>query len=63
MLKSTPWGISVTKDFAISAIVDEQLGQDDYTDYLSIAFTPTAMVTQACGPNSIELEDMLCPFR
>jgi ssRNA-specific RNase YbeY (16S rRNA maturation enzyme) len=58
MLKSTPWGISVTKDFAISAIVDEQLGQDEYTDYLSIAFTPTAMVTQACGPNSIELEDM-----
>jgi hypothetical protein len=57
-LKSTPFGISLTKDFAISAIVDEKLGQDDYTDYLSIAFTPTANVSQACGPNSVELEDM-----
>lgn len=57
-LKVTPYGINLTKDLAIAAIYDEALGKDEYTDYLSINFSNTAAVSQACGPNSIELEDL-----
>lgn len=58
ILKSTPYGISLTKDFAVSAILDEELGKDEFTDYLSVGFSSTSEVSMACGPNSIELEDM-----
>jgi len=57
-LKATPYGITLTKDFAISAILDEQLGTDKYTDYISIGFASTSRVSESCGPNSIELEDL-----
>lgn len=58
ILKATPYGISLTKDFATSAILDEHLGEDDFTDFLSIDFASTAEISMACGPNSIELEDL-----
>lgn len=58
LLKATPFGITLTKDFAISAIIDEELGTDEYTDYLSIGFASTSRVSQYCGPNSMELEDL-----
>ncbi len=58
MLKATPYGNTLTKDFAISAILDEDLGKDEYTDYISIDFSATSAVSQLCGPNSIELEDL-----
>ncbi|MBI9066194.1 MAG: alkaline phosphatase family protein [Salinivirgaceae bacterium] len=58
ILKATPFGITLTKDFAISAILDEQLGMDEYTDFISIGFASTSRVSQSCGPNSIELEDL-----
>lgn len=58
ILKATPFGITLTKDFAISAIIDEQLGKDEFTDYLSVGFASTSRVSEACGPNSIELEDL-----
>lgn len=57
-LKSNPLGNSLTKDFCVNAIVNEELGQDEYTDYLSVAFTASSDVSRACGPNSVELEDL-----
>lgn len=57
-LFSSPFGINLVKDFAISAIIDEKLGADDITDYLSVCFSATANVGRFCGPNSIELEDL-----
>jgi predicted AlkP superfamily pyrophosphatase or phosphodiesterase len=58
ILKATPFGITLTKDFALAAIIDEQLGVDDFTDYLSIGFASTSRISESCGPNSIELEDL-----
>ncbi len=58
LLKANPYGNLLTKDFALSAIVAEELGVDDFTDYLSIGFSPTSKLSEACGPNSVELEDM-----
>lgn len=57
-LKATPHGNSLTKDFCVNTIINENLGQDEFTDYLSIAFSASADVSHACGPNSIELEDL-----
>jgi predicted AlkP superfamily pyrophosphatase or phosphodiesterase len=57
-LKANPYGILLTKDFAISAILDEELGKDDFTDFISISFASTSKVSELCGPNSVELEDL-----
>ena len=58
VLRATPYGITLTKDFAISAILNEDLGEDNYTDFISIGFASTAKVSESCGPNSVELEDL-----
>jgi len=57
ILNSTPFGNTYTKDFAISAMVNENLGKDNYCDYLNIAFTATGNITEKFGIRSVELED------
>lgn len=57
VLENTPFGNTYTKDFAIAAILNENLGKDNYPDYLSVGFTSTGIIGQSCGINSIELED------
>jgi predicted AlkP superfamily pyrophosphatase or phosphodiesterase len=57
ILKSTPFGNSFVKDFAISVIVNEDLGKDDYPDVLNICFTSTENIGSLFGPNSVEVED------
>ena len=57
-LKANPSGNSLTKDLCVNVIVNENLGQDDVTDYLSVSFTASSDISRACGPNSVELEDM-----
>ncbi|NJK98102.1 MAG: hypothetical protein HC905_27185 [Bacteroidales bacterium] len=39
LLKSTPFGNSLTADFAINTIVNEGLGKDDNTDLLMLSFS------------------------
>ncbi len=57
LLNHTPFGNTFTKDFAISAIVNEDLGKDNYTDFLSISFTANANIAKLFGIRSIEIED------
>ncbi len=57
LLKYTPFGNSLTKDFAISALVNERLGQDEYTDYLSVNFSSTEYISKQFGLLSVETED------
>ena len=57
ILQNTPFGNSYTKDFALSAIVSENLGKDAITDLLTIYFSPTAEICRKYGTNSVELED------
>lgn len=56
-LLETPYGVTFTKDFAIAAIVGENLGKDKHTDFISITFTPTRIIGEKYGPHSIEMED------
>lgn len=56
-LLETPYGITYTKDVAIAAIIGEELGKDNHTDFLSVTFTPTRSIGHKYGPHSIEMED------
>lgn len=57
ILKSTPFGNTLTKDFAIQAIINEELGQDEYPDLLTVSFSATDYIGHQYGPASVEMED------
>ncbi len=57
LLKETPNGNSLTADFAIAAITAEQLGKDEFTDFLTVSFSSTDYVGHNFGVNSKEIED------
>lgn len=57
MIKSLPYGNTMTVDFAKLAVQKENLGQDAITDFLAISCSATDYVGHQFGPNSIELED------
>lgn len=54
----TPFGNSLTTQFAREAIVGEELGKDDHTDLLTIVYDTPRLIGEHFGPRSIELEDM-----
>ncbi|WP_047247576.1 alkaline phosphatase PafA [Maribacter thermophilus] len=57
IIKSTPFGNSLTADFAIEALKQEELGKDDITDFLAVSFSSTDYVGHKFGVNSKEIED------
>ena len=57
ILKSTPYGNSLTADFALEAVEKESLGTDSFTDFLAISFSSTDYVGHKWGVNSKEVED------
>ncbi|MFK7832995.1 MAG: alkaline phosphatase PafA [Winogradskyella sp.] len=57
ILKATPYGNSLTADFAMAAIKAENLGQDAITDVLTVSFSSTDYVGHNFGVNSKEIED------
>jgi predicted AlkP superfamily pyrophosphatase or phosphodiesterase len=59
VLRYTPFGINLSKDFAISAIINEGLGTDDFTDVLTLSFTETEYIGNLFGPLSVEMEDLV----
>lgn len=56
-LTLSPAGDELTLDFAKQALIEEQLGQDAVTDYLSVSFSSTDYVGHIFGPSSLESED------
>ncbi len=57
ILKATPYGNSITTDFAIQALENENLGADTITDFLAISFSSTDYVGHKYGVNSKEVQD------
>ncbi len=57
LVKYTPFGNTLLKDFAISTIKNENLGKNSASDFLSVSFSSTDYVGHLFGPNSIEAED------
>ena len=57
VIRTTPFGNSITKDLALAAIQNENLGKSPKTDFLTVSFSSTDYVGHSFGPNSIESED------
>jgi len=56
-LTLSPAGDQLVLDFAKQALVNEQLGEDETTDYLAVSFSSTDYVGHVFGPSSLEGED------
>ncbi|TCD04365.1 alkaline phosphatase family protein [Pedobacter frigidisoli] len=56
-IRSTPYGNTITLDLAKLAILSEDLGKDNITDFLAVSCSATDYVGHGYGPNSIEAED------
>lgn len=57
LIKSTPFGNTLTREFAEAAIKNEQLGKDGITDMLTLSFSATDYVGHSFGPHAVETED------
>jgi predicted AlkP superfamily pyrophosphatase or phosphodiesterase len=54
---TTPMGNSLTTEFVKAAIIAEQLGVDNITDFLAVSYSSPDYIGHTFGPNSIEQED------
>ena len=57
ILKAIPAGNTITADFAKAAILGENLGKSNYTDFLAISFSSTDYIGHQFGVASKEIED------
>ncbi|SLN60646.1 Alkaline phosphatase PhoV precursor [Roseovarius albus] len=55
----TPLGDELTARFAETAVHAEGLGQDAFTDYLSVSFSAVDAVNHLFGPSSLENEEIM----
>jgi arylsulfatase A-like enzyme len=57
ILKATPQGNTLVKDFAKAAIIAEKLGKGKYIDFLALSFSSTDYIGHKYGVDSKEVED------
>jgi predicted AlkP superfamily pyrophosphatase or phosphodiesterase len=57
LIASTPFGNSMTLDFALAALEGEKMGMGEETDFLALSFSSTDYVGHRFGPQSKEIED------
>ena len=57
ILKFSPYGNTITTDFAIAALRGEDLGKDEDTDFLAISYSSTDYIGHKFGVNSKEVQD------
>ncbi|WP_322969889.1 alkaline phosphatase PafA [Faecalibacter sp. LW9] len=59
LIRSTPFGNTLTKDIALAIIENEKLGKNEkgITDFLAVSFSSTDYVGHQFSPNTIETED------
>ncbi|MBC7448901.1 MAG: alkaline phosphatase family protein, partial [Hymenobacteraceae bacterium] len=57
LIRQTPFGNTLTVEFAAAALVGENLGKGPTTDFLAVSFSSTDYVGHFYGPNAVETED------
>ena len=57
MIKETPYGNTMTTDFAIEAIVNENLGKRGVTDVITVGYSSTDYIGHSFGGASVETQD------
>jgi predicted AlkP superfamily pyrophosphatase or phosphodiesterase len=58
VIRFTPWGNTLTLDFAREAIEQMELGQDDITDFLCLSFSSTDYCAHQFGIHAQETQDL-----
>lgn len=58
LIVMTPFGNNFVADFAKAALLGENLGKDDVTDFLTVSFSSPDAVGHAMGPDAVEVEDV-----
>ncbi len=58
LITMIPEGNTYTTDFAIAALLEENLGQNEYTDFLFINYSVTENIDNLYGPQSVEVMDL-----
>lgn len=61
-LISTPYGNQLLIELAKTAVENEKLGRNSFTDFLAISFSSTDYIGHAYGPNSMEVQDLYIKF-
>ena len=56
-IKYSPYGNEILKDLALKAIIEEELGSDDITDFVHIGFSSPDHIGHKFGSNSKEVQD------
>jgi predicted AlkP superfamily pyrophosphatase or phosphodiesterase len=56
-IATTPMGNTLTTEFAKAAVIAEQLGGDNITDFLAVSYSSPDYIGHTFGPNSVESED------
>ena len=62
LLRKTPFGNTILKEFAIAALEGESLGKDSICDMLLVSFSSTDDVGHAFATHAIEMEDTYLRF-
>lgn len=62
LIKGTPFGNTITLDFAKAAVKGENLGKNDAIDFLAVSFSSTDYVGHKYGTNAVETEDTYLRF-
>ena len=57
IIKNTPFGNTMITDFAMAAVDGENLGADNFTDFLTVSYSSTDYIGHDFGVNSVELQD------
>ncbi|HEY5327093.1 MAG TPA: alkaline phosphatase PafA [Mucilaginibacter sp.] len=57
LIRSTPYGNTITLDLAVAAINAEQLGQHQVPDFLAISLSSPDYIGHQFGINAVEIED------
>ncbi|HOY38621.1 MAG: alkaline phosphatase family protein [Bacteroidales bacterium] len=58
LLTMVPEGNTLTTDFAVNALFNEELGKDNITDFLFVSYSPAGVISKYFGPDAVETEDM-----
>jgi arylsulfatase A-like enzyme len=54
----TPFGNTITREFAVEALKSEDLGKDEITDMLLLSFSTPDVAGHTFGPQSVEVQDI-----
>lgn len=57
IIKATPFGNKMVRDFAVQLAAEQQLGLDDYPDLLNITFSTLDYANKWYNPHSVEIQE------